>query len=130
MRRHAWLKATLRRISGKSDLAKAIRYTLTQWGALTTVLRDGRACLHNNAAERRMRPLEELPVRRVARGRQAGHDHLPTDQHGGDERLGSGGLSARPARPHRRPPDQPHRRMDLPRFCEHGYAAYTNSRGP
>ena len=54
---HAWLEATLRRISGKSDLAKAIRYTLTQWGALTLVLRDGRACLHNNAAERRMRPL-------------------------------------------------------------------------
>jgi transposase len=54
---HIWLEATLRRISGKSDLAKAIRYTLAQWGALTTVLRDGRACLHNNAAERRMRPL-------------------------------------------------------------------------
>ena len=54
---HAWLEATLRRISGKSDLAKAIRYSLTQWSALTTVLRDGRACLHNNAAERRMRPL-------------------------------------------------------------------------
>jgi hypothetical protein len=54
---HAWLEATLRRISGKSDLAKAIRYTLAQWGALTLVLRDGRACLHNNAAERRMRPL-------------------------------------------------------------------------
>ena len=53
----AWLAATLRRISGKSDLAKAIRYTLAQWTALTTVLRDGRACLHNNAAERRMRPL-------------------------------------------------------------------------
>lgn len=54
---HAWLEATLRRISGKSELAKAIRYTLAQWSALTTVLRDGRACLHNNAAERRMRPL-------------------------------------------------------------------------
>lgn len=54
---HAWLDATLRRISGKSDLAKAIRYTLAQWTALTTVLRDGRACLHNNAAERQMRPL-------------------------------------------------------------------------
>jgi transposase len=54
---HAWLEGTLRRISGKSDLAKAIRYALAQWGALTTVLRDGRACLHNNAAERRMRPL-------------------------------------------------------------------------
>ena len=54
---HAWLEAMLRRISGKSDLAKAIRYTLAQWTALTTVLRDGRACLHNNAAERQMRPL-------------------------------------------------------------------------
>ena len=38
-------------------MAKAIRYTLAQWNALTLVLRDGRACLHNNAAERRMRPL-------------------------------------------------------------------------
>ena len=54
---HTWLEATLRRIFGKSDLAKAIRYTLAQWNALTIVLRDGRACLHNNAAERRMRPL-------------------------------------------------------------------------
>ena len=26
---HAWLEAMLRRISGKSNLAKAIRYTLT-----------------------------------------------------------------------------------------------------
>ena len=54
---HAWLEAMLRRISGKSNLARAIRYTLAQWTALTTVLRDGRACLHNNAAERQMRPL-------------------------------------------------------------------------
>jgi transposase len=53
----AWLEATLGRISGKSDLAKAIRYTLAQWTALTLVLRDGRACLSNNAAERQMRPL-------------------------------------------------------------------------
>jgi transposase len=52
-----WLEATLPRISGKSDLAKAIRYTLAQWTALTLVLRDGRACLSNNAAERQMRPL-------------------------------------------------------------------------
>ncbi len=33
---HAWLGATLRRISGKSDLAKAIRSTLARWTALTT----------------------------------------------------------------------------------------------
>ena len=54
---HVWLEATQRRISGKSDLAKAIRYALAQWGALTMALCEGRACLHNNAAERRMRPL-------------------------------------------------------------------------
>ena len=47
----------LRRISGKSDLAGAIRYTLNRWDALTLVLRDGRACIDNNAAERSMRPM-------------------------------------------------------------------------
>jgi transposase len=30
---------------------------LTRWDALTLVLRDGRACVHNNAAERAMRPI-------------------------------------------------------------------------
>jgi transposase len=53
----AWLEQTLTRISGKTDLAGAIRYMLTRWDALTLVLRDGRACLDNNAAERAMRPI-------------------------------------------------------------------------
>ena len=52
-----WLDATLSRVSGKSEMAKAIRYALTRWGALTLVLRDGRACIDNNAAERSMRPM-------------------------------------------------------------------------
>jgi transposase len=52
-----WLEKTHARIPGKSDLAGAIRYTLTRWEALTLVLRDGRACLDNNAAERSMRPM-------------------------------------------------------------------------
>ncbi len=52
-----WLDRTLPRISGKSDLAGAIRYTLSRWHALTLVLRDGRACIDNNAAERPMRPM-------------------------------------------------------------------------
>ena len=43
--------------SGKSDLAAAIRYTLSCWDALTLVLRDGRVCIDNNAAERTMRPM-------------------------------------------------------------------------
>jgi transposase len=53
----AWLETTLGRVPGRSDLAKAIRYSLSRWQALTTVLRDGRACIDNSAAERAMRPL-------------------------------------------------------------------------
>ena len=52
-----WLDHTLGRIPGKSPLAGAIRYTLSRWEALTLGLRDGRACLDNNAAERTMRPI-------------------------------------------------------------------------
>ena len=52
-----WLEATLSRISGRSDLAKAIRYALSRWDALTLILRDGRACIDNSAAERAMRPI-------------------------------------------------------------------------
>jgi Transposase IS66 family len=52
---HAWLEASLTRISGRSDMAKAIRYSLKRWNALTLVLRDGRACIDNSAAERAMR---------------------------------------------------------------------------
>jgi hypothetical protein len=51
------MEQTLARISGKTDLAAAIRYALTHWDALTLVLRDGRACIDNNAAERAMRPM-------------------------------------------------------------------------
>jgi len=52
-----WMEQTLHRVSGKSDLAGAIRYALSRWDALTLVLRDGRVCLDNNAAERAMRPI-------------------------------------------------------------------------
>ena len=41
----AGLEKTHARIPGKSELAGAIRYTLSRWEALTLVLRDGRACL-------------------------------------------------------------------------------------
>ncbi len=52
-----WLEKTQARIPGESDLAGAIRYTLSRWDALTLVLRNGRACIDNNAAERSMRPM-------------------------------------------------------------------------
>jgi len=52
-----WLDTTLSRVSGRGDMAKAIRYALARWDALTLVLRDGRVCIDNNAAERAMRPI-------------------------------------------------------------------------
>jgi transposase len=52
-----WLTATQARISGRSELATAIRYALSRWEGLTLILRDGRACIDNSAAERAIRPL-------------------------------------------------------------------------
>jgi transposase len=44
-------------ISGKSTLAKAIRYALARWSALTRYTTDGRLEMTNNAVERAIRPL-------------------------------------------------------------------------
>jgi hypothetical protein len=51
----AWFEATLPRISGKSELAGAIRYALTRWTQLTRYRDDGRLAIDNNAAERAIR---------------------------------------------------------------------------
>jgi transposase len=51
------LEVSLTRISGKSDLAKAIRYSLSRSTALTRYLHDGRLEMSNNAAERAMKPM-------------------------------------------------------------------------
>jgi transposase len=53
----AFLDATLAKISGKSDFAKAIRYAISRWTALTRYVDDGRLEMTNNAAERAIRPL-------------------------------------------------------------------------
>ena len=53
-----WLHATLRatsKKSKKSDLAGAIRYTLSRWTALTRYCEDGRIDIDNNSAERALR---------------------------------------------------------------------------
>jgi transposase len=52
-----WSKAQLARIPGKSDLAKAFRYTLNRWGAFTFFLDDGRVAIDKNAAERAIKPV-------------------------------------------------------------------------
>jgi transposase len=51
----AWLKATLAKLSQKSDVAMAIRYALERWSALLRYCEDGRIEMDNNAAERALR---------------------------------------------------------------------------
>lgn len=52
-----FLDASLPRLSGKSELAGAIRYARSRWEVLTRYLTDGRLEISNNAAERAIRPL-------------------------------------------------------------------------
>ena len=51
----AWLRDRRAKLSGKSEIAKAIDYSLKRWTALTRFLDDGRLCMSNNAAERELR---------------------------------------------------------------------------
>jgi len=49
------MQRTLAATSAKSDLAKAILYSLKRWVALTRYADDGRIEMDNNAAEREIR---------------------------------------------------------------------------
>jgi transposase len=50
-----WLRERRAKLSGRSETAKAIDYSLKRWTALTRFLDDGRLCMSNNAAEREVR---------------------------------------------------------------------------
>jgi transposase len=50
-----WFEAQRRRLSSKTGLSKAIRYSLTRWDALTLYVEDGRLGIDNNPAERALR---------------------------------------------------------------------------
>lgn len=52
---HRWFHSSLSKLSRKSALARAIRYALTRWTALTRYRDDGHLELENNAAERALR---------------------------------------------------------------------------
>ena len=52
---HMWLKATMAKLSRKSDVAMAIHYALERWAALMLFSDDGRVEMDNNAAERALR---------------------------------------------------------------------------
>ena len=53
----SWLQSQLPKISGKSDLAKAIRYALSRLRRMEVYLDNGILEIDNNAAERGMRGL-------------------------------------------------------------------------
>jgi transposase len=50
-----WLRDERDRVSSKSEIARAINYSLSRWPAFIRFLDDGRICLSNNAAERAVR---------------------------------------------------------------------------
>lgn len=52
---HAWLQGVLTKVSAKSELAKAARYSLVRWAALSRYVDDGRIEIDNSAAERAIR---------------------------------------------------------------------------
>lgn len=53
---HDWLHAHIGRVSGTSDLAKAIRYAIRHWPGLVAFLDDGRIEMDSNTVERAIRP--------------------------------------------------------------------------
>jgi transposase len=53
----SWLMQCLADESAKSDLAKAIRYTLNHWDGLTVFLSDGRVEVDSNTVERTIRSI-------------------------------------------------------------------------
>jgi transposase len=52
---HQWVHGVLTKVSTKSDLAKAVRYSLVRWPALTRYVDDGAIEIDNSAAERALR---------------------------------------------------------------------------
>lgn len=52
-----WFDELLTKLSGKTDMAVAIRYARSRWAALIRYVNDGRLEISNNAAERAIRPI-------------------------------------------------------------------------
>lgn len=52
-----YLREQYGRLSRKGDLAKAINYMLSRWDSFARFVHNGRVCMTNNAAERRVRTI-------------------------------------------------------------------------
>jgi transposase len=70
-----WLRANLERVSGKSPIAKAIRYALSHWAGLIRFIDDGRVELDTNAVERAIRPQALTRKNALFAGSDGGAQH-------------------------------------------------------
>jgi transposase len=73
-----WLRAAVRQISKKSDLAGAISYTLSRWAALTRYRDDGTIEIDNNSAERALRAVALGRKNYLFAGSDAGGERAAT----------------------------------------------------
>ena len=74
----AWLEAQLARLSGKSQLAEAIRYALRHWEGLGRFLDDGRIEIDTNVVERTIRPIALNRKNALFAGSDHGAEHWAT----------------------------------------------------
>jgi hypothetical protein len=72
---HEWLAQQLGRLSGSSDLAKAIRYSLNHWKGLTRFLDDGRLDMDTNTVERAIKPIVMTRKNALFAGSDSGGRH-------------------------------------------------------
>ena len=116
-----WLDQQLKLLSGKSELAGAIRYARSRWDALTAYIDDGRLEVSNNAAENAIRPVTLGRKNWLFAGSHAGGDRgrgvLHADPVGQAQRPRARGLAARCSHTHRRASNQPDRQAVA---LEHG----------
>ena len=66
-----YLRAQAARLSGRSEMGKAVAYLLNHWDGLTLVLQDGRVEMDTNLVENQIRPL--TLTRKNSRGRVSLH---------------------------------------------------------
>lgn len=70
-----WLETQLARLSAKSRLAEAIRYTLKLWGGLVLFLEDGHLEPDTNPVERAIRPIALNRKNALFAGSDRGGEH-------------------------------------------------------
>ena len=70
-----WLERQLTLVSGKSRIAKAIRYALSRWQGLSRFLDDGRVELDSNVVERAIRPITLGRKNHLFAGSDGGAQH-------------------------------------------------------